>query len=776
MLTRLVRIINVSIAVLVVLLAVAVYWYAVRPLPKTSGEITAPVRAPAVIRRDARGIPHIEASCWQDAIFLQGYATAQDRLWQMDTLRRFGAGELAEVFGQPALALDERSRKMRMPAIAESYLERLRPQVRELLIEYARGVNYFIATHRGDYSLEFSLPGHSYDPRPWTVVDSLLVGLVMTRDLTDSSKFEFDRGALLQIADPVKVRTLFPATQGQYVSPGSNAWAVSGAHSADGKPMAANDPHLAYGVPGTWHLVQLKAPGLDVSGAALPGLPAVITGHNQNIAWGVTNLQADVMDLYLERMDQRTGRYLFQGKVEQAQLDRQWIGVRDRKPVEVDTWVTRHGPVVIEENGKNYSMRWTAAEGFEFPFFDIDRAANWQQFRAALGGFWSPAQNFIYADRAGNIGYQAAGRVPIRRDFEGEAPLDGSSGQFEWSGYIPFEQMPSLYNPASGIVATANQNPFPPKFPYAVEGSFADKYRIDQIRALLGRKKKLNVGDMLSVQKDVYSAYDYFLSRQVLAAFAQLGSRDALVRAAVPVLRRWNGQMDKDQAAPMMTGLLNDQIGTTLVVSLLQPALNKAIAAKLKSQPQNYHNKTGKPGGSAIGYRGLAASGPAIPSIVPRPQIIEMLLRSRPRGWVARDDWNAWLLENFGSALQTGRAAQGTPVSKWRWGRVLQWHFEHPVGKNLPLVERFFDIGPVPMSGSGTTVKQTTGTLGPSERMVVDLGDLDKSVQNLVLGESGFVASGHYKDEWPAYYVGKSFPMEFDHVDAKEILRIRPSP
>ncbi len=776
MLSRLVRIINVSIAVLVVLIAIAMYWYAVRPLPKTSGEIAAPIRADAVISRDALGIPHIEASSWQDAVFLQGYATAQDRLWQMDTLRRLGAGELAEVFGSPALKTDERSRRMRMGAIAETYVARLRPQDRALFVEYARGVNYFIDTHRGDYSLEFSLPGHAYDPRPWTLTDSMLVGLVMTRDLTDSSEFEHDKGILLQIADPVKVRTLFPAVQGQYVSPGSNAWAVSGAHTADGKPMAANDPHLRYSVPGTWHLVHLKAPGLDVSGVALPGLPCVISGHNQQIAWGVTNLQADVIDLYVERIDERSGQYLFQGKTQQAQLDRQFIGVRGNKPVEVDTWVTRHGPVVIHENGNSYSMRWSAADGFSFPFMDVDRAQDWQSFRTALSEFWAPAQNFVYADRAGNIGYQAAGRVPVRRGFEGDAPLDGTSGNFEWDGYIPFEQMPSIYNPASGIVATANQNPFPAGYAYGVGGNFADKYRVDQIRALLNRKQKLTVDDMLAVQKDVYSAYDYFLAQQIVAAAARRGTKDALVRDAIPVLRRWNGQMEKDEAAPMMMELLNNQMGTTVVVSLLQPAINKAVQAKLRSEPQNAQNKTGKPGRSAVGAGGVAISGPPVPDILPRPQVLEQLLRSRPTGWVAKDDWDGWLLENFSSCLQAGRRLQGTPVSKWRWGHMLQWRLEQPIGKNLPLVDRFFDIGPVDMSGSGTTVKQTTGTLGPSERMVVDVGDLDKSVQNVVMGESGFVASGHYKDQWPAYYTGRSFPMEFDRVDAKEVLRVKPGP
>ena len=749
---RLLRIINVSIAVLVLLLAIAVYWYAIRPLPKTSGEITAPVSGPAIVERDARGVPHVTASTWQDAIFLQGFVTAQDRLWQMDGLRRFGAGELAEVFGPGMLGADEQSRRMRMRAIAEAGAERLPADQRAVLVAYARGVNYFIDTHRGDYELEFSLPGNVYDPKPWTITDSVVVGLVMFRDLTDSSLFEISKGELLASgADAARVHYLFPATQGAYGSPGSNAWAVSGAHAADGKPMAANDPHLSYSIPGTWHLVHLKAPGLDVSGAALPGVPGVITGHNQQIAWGVTNLQADVMDLYAEQLDPRTGRYLYQNKVEQAQLDTEVIGVKGRKPVTLPVWVTRHGPVIYEAGNKIYSMRWSATDGFGFPIFDLDRAQNWQQFRDALKTFWGPGQNFIYADRAGNIGYQAAGAVPIRRGFDGDVPLDGASGKFEWEGYIPFEQLPSVFNPASGIVATSNQDTFLPGYPYQVGGSFADRYRMEQVRARLMAKSKLTVGDMLAVQKDVYSAYDHFLARQAIAACGKSGSNDPMVHEAIAVLRAWNGQMEKDEAAPMITELLHNRLAAALVVSL----------------PRSQ--------GSA-GTIGAQHEMRAVPDIRPRPQIIETLLRTRPKGWVPGDNWDVWIIQNLSAALREGRTRQGTPLSRWRWGRMLQWKLLHPVGKELPVIDRFFDIGTVEMSGSGTTVKQTTTTLGPSERMVVDLGDPDKSVQNLVVGESGHVASRHYKDQWAAYYSGQSFPMEFNHVDARQVLRVKPAP
>ncbi|MBV8808907.1 MAG: penicillin acylase family protein [Acidobacteriaceae bacterium] len=728
-----------SIAVLVVLIAFAVYWYAVRPLPKTSGEITAPIRANATIKRDARGVPHIEAASWQDAIFLQGFVTAQDRLWQMDALRRLGEGELAEVFGQGALAQDERTRRMRLGEIADAGVTRLRPQDRTVFIEYARGVNYFIDRRRGDYSLEFSIPGREYAPKPWTIKDSLAIALVMYRTLTDDSKNDFDRGVLLSAgADPEKFQILFPAVQGQFVSPGSNAWAVSGTHTMDGKPILANDPHLEYGIPGTWHLVHLKAPGLNVSGAALPGVPSVITGHNEQIAWGVTNLAADVMDLYAEQMDDSTGRYAYQGTVQQAQLDRQFIGVKGAKPAEVDIWVTRHGPVIFHQNGRSYSMRWSATDGFGFPFFDLDRAQNWQQFRSALAVFWGPGQNFAYADKSGHIGYQATGAVPIRGNFESNVPLDGASGKFEWNGYIPFDQLPSFCDPAGGIVATANQDPFPSSFPYRVNGRYDDAYRVDQIRARLRAKPRLTVSDMLAIQKDVYAAYDHFLAEQVLAACQKKGSRDELVRDSIPLLRGWNGQMDKDEAAPMMVEALSDNLRQSMVRLSLQPGRENTEIA-----------------------------------VLPRWGVVQNLLDTRPAGWVANNDWDTWLLNNFSAALQEGRKRQGSRVASWRWGRLLEWTFAHPVGKQLPLVSGYFDIGPIQMSGSGTTVKQTTPSLGPSERMVVDLGTLDESVQNLAVGESGYVASRHYKDQWSAYYVGKSFPMEFDNVHATDVLRVR---
>ncbi len=794
MLNRALRIVNVSIALLAVLLAIAIYWLAFRPLPKVSGEIAAPVSASAVIKRDARGIPHIEAASWQDAIFLQGFVTAQDRLWQMDGIRRFASGQLSEVFGPATLPADERSRRMRLRQIAEKDLQNLPEAQRAVMVEYARGVNYFIDTHRGDYSLEFSLPGHSYDPQPWTMTDSILVGLVMFKNLTDTADDDLERGALLTPAfDLARFHTLFPPSDGEYLSPGSNSWAVSGAHAAGGKPMLANDPHLEPNIPGTWYLVHLKAPGLDASGATLPGVPGIITGHNENIAWGVTNLETDALDLYQEQIDLKTGRYQFKGNTEQAQLDRQTIAVKGQKAVTLETWITRHGPVLAVQNGKAYSMRWTAADGFGFPFLDINRAANFQQFRDALSTFWGPTQNFEYADRAGNIGYQAAGRVPIRRNFDGDFPVDGASGDFEWDGYIPFDQMPSVYNPPSGIIATANQRTFPPDYPFHITGNFADNYRINQIRALLTAKPKLTVDDMLAVQKDVYSAYDHFLAKQIIAAYEKCGSKNELAAQAIDLLRKWDGQMDKDAPAPVITQFTSRQLGTNLTNAAATGGETRD--ALRISAPQSHPDQTDPPcgnfGACPSGFAALPSDTASLALLteptaritttyqlnyprLPRPQIIQLLLQTRPATWVPNNNWDTFLMSCFNRALDTARNRLGSPASKWRWGQILQWKLDHPVGKQLPLVNSLFDIGPIEMSGSSTTVKQTAPKLGPSERMVVDFADLDKSVQNLVVGESGFVASGHYKDQWPAYYNGTSFPMEFEHVDTRETLTVKP--
>ena len=504
--TPLLRAINLSIAVLLVALVGAAYWFAWRPLPQTSGEIAAPIAARATVARDALGVPHISAASWEDAIFLQGYVTAQDRMWQMDALRRLAAGELAEVVGPSALDQDQESRRLRLSRIAEAQAKTLTPETKAIFAAYARGVNYYLETHRGQLPLEFTLL--NYQPRPWRIEDTLLAALQMFRMLTTSWPEEIRKLHMLEKGDTQKVEFLYPARTGTEVAPGSNAWAVSGAHTASGKPILAGDPHLDWSIPSPWYLVHLEGGDLDVTGASLPGIPAVILGHNRRIAWSVTNLEFDVQDLYREQIDAQTGRYQVNGQVRQAVLERDWIGVKGQKPLQADTWITAHGPDLLNDEGKNYSLRWTAAETatMEFPFLALDRAGNWEEFNQALRTLLRPGAEFRVRGRGREHriscrGCAAESARAAAEMFPRTAPRTLANGPAPFPTTI--SRRCSIR--ASGIIASANQNPFPEDYRYAVNGGFAPPYRAREIRTLLSAREKWKPEEMLSVQKDVYS-------------------------------------------------------------------------------------------------------------------------------------------------------------------------------------------------------------------------------------------------------------------------------
>jgi penicillin amidase len=731
---RLVKFVNSAILIALVAVMVALYWFAYRPLPKISGGIDAPLSANVSVVFDKLGVPHIRASLLEDALFVQGYVTAQERMFQMDLLRRFNAGELSEVFGPAAIESDRESRRLRLRRIAESAYVNMPAPDRAALGAYARGVNQYLATHRGSLPIEFILA--RYQPRPWSAVDSLLICLHMFRTLTSTFRDELLKRSMLAEGDPHLARELFPLRTGGEEHPGSNAWAIGGSRTASGKPLLSSDMHLEYSLPGIWYMTHLTAPGLDVSGVALPGAPGIIVGHNRRISWGITNLHFDVQDLYIEKIDERSGRYLYDGRVEQARGERERILVKGQGPVELVTWVTRHGPIIAADGNERIALRWTASDGaaFQYPILDINRAENWQQFTAALARFPGPGSNFVYADVDGNIGYHAAGRLPIRRGFAGDVPVDGSTAQFEWDGYIPFDELPSLFNPPSGLIASANQNPFPPGYPHSVNGNFAPTHRLSQAREMLDTRKGWRAEEMLAVQKDVYSGFDHFLAGQLVAAYERRNVRSPRLDGVVDVLRQWSGQMDKDLAAPFITTLAYQHLRTAIVE---------------RAAP-----------GKGLSYDFQMARA-----------VAERLLRERPAKWFA--DFDELLLRVLADAVEEGRRIQGADTAKWQYGRTLRVRIDHPVTHQIPMIGRYFDIGPVPMSGSPSSVKQTTQRLAPSMRMTADLGDWERSLLNVTAGQSGHVLSSHYRDQWNDYYWGRSYPMQFGRVTAKSTLEFR---
>ncbi len=728
---RIVKGLNLGIAVLLVAGLALVYWYVWRPLPERSGMIEAPLGAGATVNFDTHGEPHIRAASQEDAFFVQGYVTAQDRLFQMDALRRYAGGSLAEILGPNLVESDRESRKLRLRRVAEEAYLTLPAADRAALAAYTRGVNQFIATHLHNLPVEFTLL--NYQPRPWSAVDCLLLCLHMYRSLTTTWKDEIVKNNLMARGDRAKVNFLYAMRGLGDASPGSNAWAIAGSHTASGKALLSSDMHLEYSLPGIWYMTHLEAPGMNAAGVALPGAPGIMVGHNQRIAWGITNLHFDVQDLYIEKLDDRTGQYLFRGQVEQARGEREIIRVKGQPSVDMTIWVTRHGPIFLADGTERLALRWTAAEPgmLQYPFLDIDRAQNWREFTAAIARLPGPGSNFVYADVDGNIGYHAAGALPRRRNYRGDVPVDGTSGNFEWDGYIPFDELPSVYNPPGGLIVSANQNTFPENFPYPVNGNFAPPYRAQQIRAMLAARNGWRAQDLLAVQKDIYSAFSHFLAGQLVGAYEKRNAHNPGLEPAVGLLRAWNGQMDKDMAAPFLITLAFQHVRRTI-------AENASAAAGLA-----YEFNMG-------------------------PAVVERLLRERPAGWFG--DYDEMLLRVLADAVEEGRRIQGRDPARWHYGDYLRIPINNPVLHEVPLVGKYFDIGPVPMSGSSTTVKQTTRALAPSMRMNADLGDWESSLLNIPIGQSGQILSSHYKDQWEDYYNARSYPMQFGKVDVKSTL------
>jgi penicillin amidase len=821
-----------SLAVVGVLLLVVLggvgwlRWRARVCLPVLDGVIRVPgLTARVQILRDARGVPHIRAQSIADALFAQGYTTAQDRLWQMDLSRRRAEGELSEIFGDRTLNLDVESRTLGLPKLAEGALADLSPEDRDLLSAYTRGVNAFIESHRDRLPLELALL--RYQPKPWRDFDSVAVALNLATALSqswgsdlmrehvtaklgkelaadvfpDHSPFDVPVAAELPITDrrltelsvadcrlPINDARLpeltinegplpiadfrssdfdfrpssidsrltnndagfFPSSmdnrQSSIQGLGSNNWVLSGAHTRSGKPLLANDPHLGHSVPSVWYMVHLKAPGLDVTGVSMPGLPLVILGHNERIAWGATNTAPDVQDLFIEAFDpHQPGKYLHDGQWVDAEVRNEVAKVRGRPDYHFTVTVTRHGPIVSHDGRRDLALDWTLLlpHAVRLPFLRIDQAGNWQEFTAALRDFKVPMQNFVYADDQGNIGFYTAGLVPIRKHGDGSVPVPGSNDDYDWTGFIPFDALPHSFNPPGGIIATANGRIVPDDYPYFITARWEAPFRTARIFQLLRAGRDFAVPEMLRIQTDILSLEDQWLAQQLLAAAAQQPPSRPEARFALEAVRRWDGEARADSAA-------------TLVLEATRGALLRRVLAP-------------KLGANLTGYRW------AMSTVFLQNVVAQNLARWLPPGDA---DFSITLMKSLNDAVgRIPALVHSRDHAAWKWGDVIPLTFHHPLDA-VPLLGRWLDVGPFPQAGTGTTVKQTTTRLGPSMRMVVDFSDLDQSVQNITLGESGQVSSPYYRDQFPAWYNGTSFPMLFsdEAVEKGAVHRLRLEP
>ncbi|MFB3921226.1 MAG: penicillin acylase family protein [Terriglobia bacterium] len=760
------------------------YWRAKVSLPQLDGTIKVAGLAGRVeVLRDAHGIPHLRASSEEDVLFAQGFVTAQDRLWQMDLSRRYARGELSEILGESALKLDIESRTLGLPEVCERAFAELDAGSQRMLRAYARGVNAFLGSRHNRLPIEFLIL--RYRPRPWLEADSFAIALNMARSLSHSWPEELmherirakvapelyadlfpdhsalDRpvaGAIPHLVPAPKrhpearlppnwmsdlaLRTLMSAESDSPAGLGSNNWVLSGAHTRSGKPLLANDPHLGHRVPSVWYMIHMKASGLNVSGVTFPGLPAVILGHNERIAWGATNTAPDVQDLYAEEFSlQEPDRYRHNRAWVDADVRDEVIKVRDQADFHLRVRVTRHGPVVSDDRGRSLALRWTALEprALQFPFWAIDHAQNWQDFVAALRIFAGPMQNFVYADVEGNIGYYAAGRVPIRKHGDGTVPVPGSTDEHDWTGYIPFEHLPHSFNPPGGIIATANGRVVSDDYPYFLTRQWEAPYRTARIAQLLEAGNAFTVPDMLRIQSDIHTLEDVWLARVLVAAAAKRPPQSPDAQYALTLVTNWDGEAKADSAA-------------TLVCEVTRRALLERI---LKP----------KLGNDLSGYSWPMSS-----------TFLENVVEKNLARWLPPGDadFHATLVRSLEEGV--GRIPEivgSRDRAAWKWGNTIPLTFHHPLG-SVGLLGRILNVGPYPQAGTRTTIKQTSPSIGPSMRMVIDFSDLENSVQNITLGESGQIFSPYFKDQFEAWHSGRSLPMLFgdEQVDRHAIHRL----
>jgi len=744
------------------------------------------LKSTVTVRRDARAIPYIESANDSDLYFAQGYVTASDRLWQMDLMRRVARGETAEIFGRQGLDQDKRWRRFNFSKVAEDNLQYLSPELRAALDEYARGVNAYIDS-LDDKALPVEFRILQYKPRPWTPTDTIVIGKILADALSTTWPNDLARAASQSLSaekfadltnqiteyDVVlfgsdrkpaavtpKINSVVPSeiamqaaerdmnlreasltALGLYSEDlaASNNWVISGKRTADGKPILANDPHLQATAPGIWYLTELRSPKLHVAGVTFPGVPGIVLGHNDNIAWGATNVGPDVQDLYYETFNAE-GKYKTPSGWNDSIVRKELIKVRPNplnpatEDVEFDVAETRHGPVIVEDGGRKYALKWTALDpkNAEFEAFTrLNRASNWEEFKNSLRSYGGATQNFVYADVKGNFGWYAAGRIPIRRTGDGALPYDGSTDDGDWTGFISFDELPNLYNPPEGLIVTANQRTVGAAYKYTqFTRDAAPPWRARRIYDRLKSNQKITVEDVRETQLDVFNIPLDNLAKEIV----KMGGASAETLA---VLKTWDGRMTPDS-----TG--------ALLASEIRGCLANAIADENKPAPAN-----------AI-----------------RERILDKAIREHSKLWLPKKYVN--YLDFYNSCDASVRQSLSDPrrlgpePSKWVWGAVFQSRYFHPLSA-APLIGGQFTVRPVAIAGSGQTPNVGSSV---SMRLIATLGNWDATRHVIPLGESGDPASPHFKDQFQGWLRGEIpiFPFSKSAIEISSNVDLTLSP
>jgi penicillin amidase len=807
--------------VLVITTAALTWWFIYRPLPQTDGSVSlSGLQHEVTVERDLWGVPHIRAASMEDLAEAQGYVMAQDRLWQMDLLRRVARGQLSEILGSRTLPIDKEFRTYGFARAAERDASLLDSESRKVMEAYARGVNQFITQNKEKLPLEFSLLG--YEPALWQPSDTLAVSGYMYRTLTDTWQRELNRAKVTESAGPDRAKDLFSqeaamdhfvvgdpkviddgsqrsaadgddedddddlqpdtvlkagSSDSQSLAPresdpdltsalarsiqsflaesrseirqglGSNNWVVNGAHTATGKPLLANDTHLELSIPSIWYEVHLTAPGWNVKGFTLPGAPMIIIGHNDRVAWGFTNNGADVQDLYVETFNPVSAdEYRVNGAWTKAQIIDETIRVKGQQDEHLKVTITRHGPIVHRDGYKAYAMRWTATEpgGLANSYNWLGKAHNWKEFREAMKRVWGPGQNAVYADVEGNIGYVMAARVPVRKKGHGEVPVPGDTDDYEWTGYIPFDQLPQALNPETGLIVTANARVVGPNYKPYLTDRWEEPYRTARIYDLLHDRHDLRPEDMLKVQTDTYSYPHAFLADQLSAAARTVKPKDLRAQKLIEGLKDWNGIADGDSPE----------------VSFLHAARRAALDLLLEPFLGKDTNL----------YQWRSTT------------FLQKTLTNRPAKWLppAYKNYDELLVAAADVAVaKLAEQSKSDRVEDWAWKRFNSLDIFHPIGHE-GFLKRFLSITDKPQSGTQYSVRAATKTHGPAMRFVGNPGNWDESILLIPAGQSGQPGSSHYSDQFSYWYEGRPIFAPFsDAAEAKtrkHTLTLKPGP
>ncbi len=786
---RLLKWLGIILVVLVVLLLIAAgggYWVVTRSLPQTSGTLSVPgLKAQVQVVRDPMGMPHIYAANVDDLFFAQGYVQAQDRLWQMEFFRHIGEGRLSELFGSSVLDQDKYLRTIGLGRAAQADWQNASDDEKRSLTAFAAGVNAFIQSHQDTLPVEFTILG--VKPAPWQPVDSMAWGKVLAFNLNNNGNIELLRSQLLQKFTAAQLQDLWPSypSTGPFVIPtqvkdyssaayvpsnsapvipigkpdlaaldaldrklgarggsGSNNWVVDGAKSTTGKPILANDPHLSIQMPSIWYEVGLHCQPVsadcpyNVVGVSFSAAPGIVIGHNDRVAWGVTNVGGPVgpaaQDFFIEKDNPNNpNQYEFQGQWQDYQIDNEVLHVKGGADQTIQVKISRHGPVmtpVLDGITQTLALEWTATHErshLQGAVLQLDRAHNFDEFRTALKSFNVPSQNFVYADVDGNIGYQMPGQVPTRAKGDGSVPVPGWTGEYEWTGYIPFDDLPFVFNPSTHYIATANNQIVPSSYKYLIGNDWSPPWRVQRISDMLQAKDKLSPEDFQAIQGDVTS----LPMQQLQPYLVKLSFDQPQAAQSLEYIQTWDGKLTMDSVA------------ASILEATYQRIMKNTFGNKMdKDTFQSYYS--GSLRTSEIGHQ-------AILNLLTQPNSSWWDDPTTPQH-ETRDDI---LKKSYEQAVSDLAQQLGNSPADWHWSRLHTATFASPLGSVKPL-NLLFNFGPVPVPGDSFTVDNSIysdpngySIVGLSSmRLIMNTANWDQSYAILTTGESGQPFSSHYTD------------------------------